>query len=201
MSARSPRSSRRIAPLVVVSVLGAFTLAPPAVASDVPGNNNKSPSALAAPARPAMHEFAVLQPHLSPTLIGLAIAQMATQSIGAQPPAPPAGQEVGRLLPPRPTRPRVLAGLFASCVALQALDIHSTLRATNGGAAEGNAILAPFVSRPGVFVAVKAAGTAGLIIAADRLSKHNRVAAYVLMFGLNSAYAFVVVHNYKIARP
>jgi hypothetical protein len=198
MSERSPRSSRRIASIVLVSAFGAFALAPPACASDV--RRDTSANATVAPAPPLVHEFAVLQPHQSPTLIGLAIAQMVTQSIAAQSSTPPARQEAARLLPPPPARSRGLDALYASSVVLQALDIHSTLRATSGGGAEGNAIVAPFVSRPGAFVAIMAAGAVGAIVAADRLSKHNRVAAYALMFALNSAYTFVVVHNYRIAR-
>ena len=46
-----------------------------------------------------------------------------------------------------------------------------------------------------MFVGFKAAVTVSTILAADRLSRHSRVAACGLMVALNSAYLFVVGHN------
>ena len=201
MSVSSRRTRRRVASAVVVlSAFAALAPAPPAFASDrrdeaVPG----SPSAVA---QPIVQEFLVLQPQMSAILIGLTMAQLATltpsphSAATAQSPvqAPPGPSIV------RPTaRPRGLVPLYASYAVLQALDAHSTLRAINGGAFEQNPVMAPIVNRPAALVAFKAATTAGAILAAQRLAKHNRVAAYALMVGLNSAYAFVVVHNYKVA--
>lgn len=83
---------------------------------------------------------------------------------------------------------------------LQALDVHSTLKAIDSGrGVEQNPVMAPVVNRPAAFVAFKVAATAGTIVAADRLAKHNRIAAYAVMFALNSAYLYVVAHNYKVA--
>ena len=106
-----------------------------------------------------------------------------------------------RLQVPTDRKPaRGLLPLFAMYGALQVLDIHSTLRAVDRGASEQNAIIAPFVNRPAAFVAVKAGVSAATLIAADRLAKRNRFASYALMLGLNSAYAVIVAHNYRVAQ-
>jgi len=94
---------------------------------------------------------------------------------------------------------RGLIPLFASYAVLQALDVHSTLRAVNAGGTEANGLVNPLVGRPALFIAFKAAMTAGTIAGAERLSRHNRVAAWGLMLAANSAYAWVAVHNYRIA--
>lgn len=96
-------------------------------------------------------------------------------------------------------RPHALIPVFASYAVVQALDVHSTLRALNAGAVEQNPFMTPLVRHPVAFVGLKAAITAGTIFAADRLSRHHRLAAYCLMFAMNSAYAVVVAHNYRIA--
>ncbi len=159
------------------------------------GVANRETNAIALRAPEAM----ALRPVQSPALIGLVIAQMAAQSAAAPAATQRALSDAAKALPAPSQRARGLVALYASYVALQAFDVHSTLTATSGSGIERNPVVAPFVNRPGAFLALKAASTAGAIIAADRLSKHNRVAAYALMFALNSAYAIVVVHNYRIA--
>ena len=196
MPAWSPCARWRI--LAVLAGLAVLTVAQPALADGV-----RDRAAGAAPVQPIVHEFMVLQPQLSATLIGLALAQLAALPAPAGPAAAAATPppEVPMASPTvRPaTRPRGLLPLFASYAALQALDVHSTLKAIDGGAVERNPMVAPMVSRPAGLVALKLATAAGTIVVADRLSRHNRVAAYALMFALNSAYAFVVVHNYRVA--
>jgi hypothetical protein len=49
-------------------------------------------------------------------------------------------------------------------------------------------------------VAVKAAGTAGVILATEGIRKRNKTAAVVLMIATNSAMAWVVQHNYRAVR-
>ena len=46
-------------------------------------------------------------------------------------------------------------------------------------------------------VALKAGVTASTILLTEKLRVRNRVGAIVLMAALNSAYAMVVVHNYR----
>ncbi len=197
MPPRPVRARWRVASVVLVPAFAGLALAPPALASQM--GEDTAPAPRVSPAQPVIHEFVVLQPSVSPALIGLAIAQMTTQPAQPQLATP---QPAVQVMPAigRPTaRPRGLVPLFASYAVLQALDVHSTLRAINGGAVEGNPVMGPIVNRPGAMVAFKAATTVGAVFAAERLARHNRFAAYGLMFALNSAYAFIVVHNYRVA--
>ena len=52
----------------------------------------------------------------------------------------------------------------------------------------------------GAFMATKAAVAAGTVFAVQRIAKRNKVAAILTGIAINSAYAMVVRHNYKIAR-
>jgi hypothetical protein len=92
-----------------------------------------------------------------------------------------------------------LLPLYASTVLLQALDVHSTLQVLGHGGGEGNPLMQGMVSNKGVFVAAKAGVAAASIYAASRIAKRSKVGAIVTLVGLNSAYAFVVSHNYKLA--
>jgi hypothetical protein len=104
------------------------------------------------------------------------------------------------LQPSEPDRPRLLAGLYAGFVTLQALDAHSTLTAVRGGRKEANPIIQPFADRPGMLIAAKAATAVGTIALSERLWRKHRVAAVVLMVAANAGYAAVVAHNYRQAR-
>ena len=94
-------------------------------------------------------------------------------------------------------RPAALMPLYVSFAALQALDAHSTMRALGGGASEGNPLLKEVANRPVALMAVKAGVAASTIFLTEKLRVKNRVGAVVLMAALNSAYAMVVVHNYR----
>lgn len=201
MPARLP-----VACVALVAACAALTLATPALASDMRGDRASDPATVRTP--PLVHELVVAQPSLAPAVIGVVLARaLADQPVQAGGPRDAAGgsglgqaDAPGRIAttPPRPERPHGLVPLYVSFAALQALDIHSTLTAVHNGGVEQNALVAPMVNQPAAFVAFKAAATAGTIVAADRLARHNRVAAYALMFALNSAYTFVVVHNYRV---
>jgi hypothetical protein len=93
-------------------------------------------------------------------------------------------------------RPAALAPMYISFTALQVLDIHSTLRAPDFGAREANPLVGVLLASPPVFVASKAAVTAGLIYVSERLRRRHPRAAVLMMIGLNSAYAAVITHNY-----
>jgi hypothetical protein len=93
-------------------------------------------------------------------------------------------------------RPAGLAPMYISFVALQILDIHSTLRAPDFGAREGNPLVGGLLASPPAFVASKAAMTAGLIYVSERLRRRHPRAAVLMMIGVNSAYAAVVTRNY-----
>ena len=91
----------------------------------------------------------------------------------------------------------ITKSLYVSYGVLQALDIHSTTRALNRGGVESNPLMAGAAGNPMGLTIVKAGGAAATIVLAERLRKHNKVAAALLMVGVNSFYAAVVAHNYR----
>jgi hypothetical protein len=91
-----------------------------------------------------------------------------------------------------------LVPLYASFVALQGLDVHSTLRAIDRGGREANQFMAPMTERPAVFMASKAGSTAGILYLTERVRQRSPTAAIVMMTAFNSAYAMVVANNYRI---
>jgi hypothetical protein len=93
-----------------------------------------------------------------------------------------------------------LWSLYVSNAAVHALDIHSTLWGIRNGAVEGNRLMAGVTSNTPLFIATKVGISAATIYAANRISRHNRVAAIATLVGINSAYAIAVAHNYRIAR-
>ena len=105
------------------------------------------------------------------------------------------------LAQPTKSRPRgVLVPLYVSFAALQALDVHSTLRAVDAGGVEQNPFLKGLVNQPAALIALKGGVAASTILIADRLQHHNRIGAIVAMTALNSVYATVVAHNYRTVR-
>jgi hypothetical protein len=70
----------------------------------------------------------------------------------------------------------------------------------NRGGGEGNPLMAGVVRNKAAFLGVKAAVAAGSILAARKIGKRNKVAAVATLVAINSAYAFVVQHNYRVAR-
>jgi len=97
-------------------------------------------------------------------------------------------------------RPAALMPLFASYVALQALDIASTYESAGSAASETNPLVRRSLDSPAQLVAIKVGSTALTIALTNRLSKRHPVAAVLLMVGVNSAYATIVAHNYAVRR-
>jgi hypothetical protein len=93
----------------------------------------------------------------------------------------------------------VLVPLYASFAVLQALDLHSTRVALARGAVERNPLAAGLVNRPAAFIAVKAGAVAGTVYLAEQVRPHSRIGAIIVMGALNSLYATVVAHNYRVA--
>ncbi len=96
-------------------------------------------------------------------------------------------------------RPALLPALYATTVALQALDAHSTMTALDRGAREANPLMKGVAGHSGAMLAVKAGAAAGTIYFAEKLWRRNRVAAVALMVAVNGVTAAVVAHNYKVA--
>jgi len=97
------------------------------------------------------------------------------------------------------TRPAALIPLYASFVALQVLDLHSTTYALDRGAVEANPAIKGFVDNRYAMGALKAAGTAGVIFVSEKVRKKNKAAAIGLMVATNVAMTWVVQHNYRAA--
>jgi Domain of unknown function (DUF5658) len=94
-------------------------------------------------------------------------------------------------------RPRALPPLYVSFVALQVLDVHSTMKSIGEGRAEANPVMNGLVRQPAAFVAAKVAATAATFYVSERLWRRNRVGAVVLMLAVNGTYAAIVANNYK----
>src|SRR5687767_13111370 len=98
-----------------------------------------------------------------------------------------------------PRRPAALVPLYAGFATLQALDYTSTRRALSSGAGvEANPLMRSIVGNPAAFTAVKVAGTAGVILAGEKMWKKNRVAAVIFVAAVNGALAAIVARNYSI---
>jgi hypothetical protein len=101
---------------------------------------------------------------------------------------------------PAPQRPAAMLPLYMTFAALQVLDTHSTATALGRGAVETNPLVRPFADNELGLIAVKAAGTAGVIYASEQLWKKNKIAAIAFMVATNGAMTWVVQHNYRAAR-
>jgi uncharacterized protein DUF5658 len=127
-----------------------------------------------------------------------AVAPLAEATpLAAPAPSSPNTAEIGRA---RERRPDALVPLYVSFSAFQVLDTHSTWRALDRGAVEVNPVLKGVVGNQVGLVALKAAGTAGLIYASEKMWKRNRTASIIFMVAANSAMAWVVQNNYRAVR-
>lgn len=90
--------------------------------------------------------------------------------------------------------------LEVSFVALQALDVVSTLKAVDRGLVEQNPLMRGLVSRPAAFVAVKAGATVTTLWLLRRVTRQNRLAALVTLAAIDSGYALLVSRNMQALR-
>jgi hypothetical protein len=155
---------------------------------------------LAVAAAPA---FAQDVPNRS-ALAALALSSAAVAPTTSDTPAAATdAQQVPALSRPRfgsRTGSAVMFSLYATTATMQALDVHSTIRAIDRGAVEANPLMGGLVNNRPAFIATKAAVAAGTIFAAREVAKKNKVAAAITLIAINSAYAYVAHHNYKLAR-
>jgi Domain of unknown function (DUF5658) len=103
-----------------------------------------------------------------------------------------------RPLPPRHSA--LMTGLYMSTVAMQALDVHSTLSAFGAGAVEANPLMTGVARNKLAFIALKAGVATSTVLAAHNMAKTNKLAAIATLVAINSAYAMIVEHNYKVAQ-
>jgi hypothetical protein len=97
-----------------------------------------------------------------------------------------------------PSTGALLSSLYISTAVMQGLDLHSTFAALSHGAVEANPMVSPISSHPVAFVAAKSAVAVTTIYAAHRLSKRHKTAAAGMLVAVNSAYAVIVAHNYRV---
>lgn len=100
----------------------------------------------------------------------------------------------------RQGRSPLMTSLYASTAVMQALDVHSTLLALDRGAVEANPLMSGATRNKAAFIAIKAGVAFSSVMAARNMSKRNKVAAVLTLVAVNSAYAMIVNHNYKVAR-
>jgi hypothetical protein len=89
--------------------------------------------------------------------------------------------------------------MYVSFAALQVMDVVSTRQALNNGATEANPAMAGLARNSAAFFAVKAGTAAATTYFAERLARKHPRRATILMAVLNTAYAAIVVHNYRVA--
>jgi hypothetical protein len=146
------------------------------------------------------------------SLIVLALLSGAARSASAQSSLfagePPADATVldatrpasDRLGTEQSARPKMLVPLYVSFASLQVLDAHTTARALDRGAVEANPIMRGFTGSTAGMLAIKTAGTAGVVWASERMWRRNKTAAVIFLVAANSAMGWVVQHNYRAAR-
>ena len=91
---------------------------------------------------------------------------------------------------------RAMFGLYASYAALEIGDVHSTHLALGRGEVESNAVMRGLAGHTAAFTLVKMGGAASTIYLVERVRRHGRKKAMLLMIGLDSAYGIIVAKNY-----
>jgi len=99
--------------------------------------------------------------------------------------------------PPR----QLFSSLYVGLVTTQVLDIHSTLRALDAGHREANPLARWATGNPVTLVAFKTAATAGTMVLVERVRRKHPMRAAILLAAVDTAYAFVVAHNYRVPVP
>jgi hypothetical protein len=145
--------------------------------------------------------------HIAVTAAVTALCVAHATSAAAQAVAVPASPRVVleptsliRVEPPPAKRPMLLPALYVSLGAVQAWDVYSTSAALKAGAIERNPLVAPVVGNSAGMIGLKLATAATTVFFAERLWKKNRVAAVVMMAGINGATAAIAMRNIRNAR-
>lgn len=138
------------------------------------------------------------------TALCVANATNAAAQAIAVPASPRVVMEPASLIRLEPTpatrRPMILPALYVSLGAVQAWDVYSTSAALKAGAIERNPLVAPIAGNSGGMIALKLGTAATTVFFAERLWKKNRVAAVVMMAGINGATAAIAMRNIRNAR-
>ena len=149
--------------------------------------------------------FAPFAPFATSTTPAIPPAMLA--DITAEPKAAPAvdaPQRPVELVAPRGEVGSISTSLrrsmYVSFAALQVMDAVSTRKALASGGREANPAMTGIVKNNAALFAVKAGTAAVTTYFAERLARHHPRRAMILMAVLNTAYAGIVAHNYRVAR-
>jgi hypothetical protein len=112
----------------------------------------------------------------------------------------PTPRPAARLVYVTRPRPAWVIPMHVATAMMQGLDAHSTFTAFDAGAVEGNPLAAGFAEHRPAFAAFKMGVAAGMIYATEKMSRRHPVAAFITATAINSAYAYVAMHNYRVAR-
>jgi hypothetical protein len=96
-----------------------------------------------------------------------------------------------------PGSSRALTSLQVSFVALEALDVFSTMRGMRHGYTEANPLMRGVAGSPVAMATVKAGAAASTILLVRQVARKNRVAAIAMMAAMNTALSLVVARNLR----
>ena len=99
---------------------------------------------------------------------------------------------------PEAKRPGLLIPLYASNLALHALDVHSTKLSLHAGNREGNPVFKD--ASIGTMRAVKVGASAATMLLAEKLWKRNRAAAVGAMIVTNVGLSAAIASNYRLSQ-
>lgn len=104
---------------------------------------------------------------------------------------------------PIPARPRgvsLMPAFYVMTATMQALDVHSTLSAFSHGAVEANPLMRGITGNRAAFIAMKAGVATTTILATRGMARRHKVGAIATLIAVNAGYAWVINHNYQVAR-
>jgi hypothetical protein len=96
-----------------------------------------------------------------------------------------------------PQSSRALTSLQVSFVALEALDVFSTMRGLRQGHTEANPLMRGVTGHPMAMATVKAGAAVTTLLLVRQVSRKNRVAAIAMMAAMNTALSVVVARNLR----
>jgi len=142
-------------------------------------------------------------PSIPPSML----ADVLTAPAPAAPLAAPLAESVQRpidIAMPRgeggPGATSLRRAMYVSFAALQVMDLVSTSKAINAGGVEANPAMASIVKNKTAFAAVKAGTAVAAAFFSEKLARNHPRQATILMVVLNTAYAGIVAHNYRLSR-
>ncbi len=95
--------------------------------------------------------------------------------------------------------PRVLRSLRFAFIGVQALDVHSTHLALQGGQ-ESNAVMRPFTAAVPLSLALKAGMTILVYKASVAAEKRHDKRMFWVLVASDVAMGMIAIHNYRVAR-